>query len=424
MKDLLIKDRKCRVVIIGMGYVGLTYALHINSLGYSVLGIENNKKIKKDINNCIPPFFEEGIESQLNKSISNQLLNVILPEEYIQDKTFLNTFIITVGTPVNNKIIDKSSLNTVFDFLKNNINENDAISLRSTVPIGFTSNYCNSLPKKIKYSFAPERTIEGKASYELANLPQVFGSNDKASKIFFNDFFNKLSSEVVNVSSTDTAEMVKLVSNVYRDVIFGFSNEISLIAYNNNIKSSEVINACNYKYDRCNIFSSGPVAGPCLSKDSYILSPSINENKNKSIILSSRDLNEKYIINIISGLLSNVKNAAILGLSFKGSPPTSDIRDSYALEILSYLRKNNIDVSAFDPLVFDEDFLKHKIKRETTLESAFTEKDLIIIQNNNEIFKRMDLIKLSSLLNKNSIIIDLWSLHKNIEIKNSEYIAL
>jgi hypothetical protein len=54
----------------------------------------------------------------------------------------------------------------------------------------------------------------------------------------------------------------------------------------------------------------------------------------------------------------------------------------------------------------------------------FLNKDLIIIQNNNEIFKRMNINKLSSLLNKNAIILDLWSLHKNIEINNSKYIGI
>ena len=91
------------------------------------------------------------------------------------------------------------------------------------------------------------------------------------SQKIFNNFFEEVSSEVRCVSTTETVELVKLTSNVYRDVIFGFSNEISLISHKQNIDVKEVIDACNYKYPRCNIYSSGPVGGPCLSKDSYIL---------------------------------------------------------------------------------------------------------------------------------------------------------
>ena len=158
-------------------------------------------------------------------------------------------------------------------------------------------------------------TIEGKAVHELSTIPQVFGSNDYKSKDFFNNFFEEVSSEVRCVSTTETAELVKLTSNVYRDVIFGFSNEISLISHKQNIDVKEVIDACNYKYPRCNIYSSGPVGGPCLSKDSYILADSIDESQTKSIILNARRLNENYVIEILNPLIKNVKKASILGIS-------------------------------------------------------------------------------------------------------------
>ena len=321
-------------------------------------------------------------------------------------------------------MINKDSLDKVFDFLRTILNNGDAIILRSTVAIGLTREYCKSISKNIYYCFAPERTIEGKATIELATLPQVFGSNDESSKTFFKNLFNLVSAEVFQVSKTESAELVKLTSNVYRDVIFGFSNEISLISNKNNINSKEVIEACNYKYPRCNIYSPGPVAGPCMTKDAYILSDSIDDSYTKSIILNARSLNENYILDILRGLIKNVKHVSILGLSFKGSPPTNDIRDSYALTLIKFLNSKNISVSAYDPLVFNEDFKSQGIERNNTLEDAFLNKDLIIVQNNNQIFKRMDINRLSSLANKNSIILDLWSLHENLKLTNSRYIGI
>ena len=425
MSDIIVNKTNYEIVVIGMGYVGLTYSLHLNTFGYSVLGIEINEKTKNLINNRVLPFYEEGIEGRLNNFVKQKLLIVESPENFSINKSVTpKIYIVTVGTPVDSNKINKTSLIKVFDFLNANLNDGDAIALRSTVPIGLTRSYCESINKKINYCFAPERTIEGKATFELATLPQIFGSNDANSKIFFNDFFNLTSSEVFEVSKTESAELVKLTSNVYRDVIFGFSNEISLISHKNNINSKEVIDACNYKYPRCNIYSSGPVAGPCLSKDAYILSESIDETYTNSMILSSRKLNENYILEILKKLIKDVKSASILGLSFKGTPPTSDIRDSYALTLIDFLKSESIEVSSYDPLVFDQDFQLIKLKRDKTLEDAFTNKDLIIIQNNNQIFKRMNINKLSTLSNKNSIILDLWSLHKNLKINNSKYIGI
>jgi UDP-N-acetyl-D-mannosaminuronic acid dehydrogenase len=425
MSKVIVNKIEYEIVVIGMGYVGLTYSLHLNTFGYSVKGIDNNEKTKNLINNRVLPFYEEGIEGRLNNFVKQGLLAVDSPEDFSKKQTvFPKIYVVTVGTPVNSNKINKSSLNKVFEFLNKNINDGDAIVLRSTVPIGFTRSYCESLKKKIKYCFAPERTIEGKATFELATLPQIYGSNDEESKVFFKEFFGLVSAEVFEVSKSESAELVKLTSNVYRDVTFSFSNEISLISHKNNINSKEVIEACNYKYPRCNIYSSGPVAGPCLSKDAYILSESIDEKFTNSMILSSRKLNENYIIDILGKLINGVKSVSILGLSFKGTPPTNDIRDSYALTLIDFLKSKSIEVSSYDPLVFDEDFKSIKLKRDNTLEDAFLNKDLIIIQNNNEIFKRMNINKLSNLLNKDAIILDLWSLHTNIEINNSKYIGI
>jgi len=424
MSEIIVDNKKYEFVVIGMGYVGLTYSLHLNTFGYKVVGIETNVNTIKMINNRILPFYEEGIEGRLNNFVKQGLLKAESPENYkINNNNTSKIYIVTVGTPVQNKKINKDSLNKVFDFLNSVLKDDDAIILRSTVGIGLTREFCDLISKNIYYCFAPERTIEGKATVELATLPQVCGTNDLHSKTFFKTLFNLISSEVYEVSTTESAELVKLTSNVYRDVTFGFSNEISLISNKNGINSKEVIDACNFKYPRCNIYSPGPVAGPCLSKDAYILSDVINESSN-SIILSARSLNENYILDILSDLLKDVQNVSILGLSFKGTPPTNDIRDSYALTLSKFLKSKKIFVSAYDPLVFNEDFENHGIERNNTLEDAFKNKDLIIIQNNNQIFKRMDINKLSQLSNKNSVILDLWSLHENLELKNSKYIGI
>ncbi|MBM3208620.1 MAG: nucleotide sugar dehydrogenase, partial [Chlamydiae bacterium] len=346
-------------VVIGLGYVGLTYALHIASLGYKVVGVEENPITRMKVKNGELPFFEKGLDIVLSDVLKRELFDIVSPEEFklvsnhTRDKSFV--FIITVGTPVKNKAVQYHAIEKVFSFLSENMSQYDSLALRSTVSPGLTRKLCENLPIKIKYCFAPERTIEGSALEELSTLPQVYGANDIESKLFFESYFNEFHSEVISVSNSEAAELVKLTSNVFRDVIFGFSNEIASIAFNYNVQSKEIIDACNYKYPRCNIPYSGPVAGPCLSKDSYIL---INDSGLNSIIINARKLNENYVLSILSKVLedSHIASACILGLAFKGTPPTSDVRDSLAISIATYLKERKIVVYGFDPIIFPSDF--------------------------------------------------------------------
>jgi nucleotide sugar dehydrogenase len=329
-------------------------------------------------------------------------------------------FVVTVGTPVEQetKALNKGSLNAVFSSLNTWVSDNDAISLRSTVPLGATKEFCGKIDKNIFYCFAPERTIEGKAIYELETLPQVYGADTKESKQFFKEMFSFLNNESVEVNTSEHAEMVKLVSNVSRDVNFAFSNEIAFISSRFGLNSKQIIDAVNYNYPRANVASPGPVAGPCLSKDSYILFDNLPDSyKTYSLILNSRKLNETVIVNAIGDLLKNRFNGktikcCILGLAFKGQPSTGDVRDSYALRIADYFKTQpNVHLSAYDNVVVEQDFKNHGIHRELTLEDAFRDKDFVIIQNNNEVFKRMNAYSMVQLMNENGLVFDLWSSH-------------
>ena len=134
-------------------------------------------------------------------------------------------------------------------------------------------------------------------------------------------------------------------------------------------------------------------------------------------------MNEEYCWSIVKSILKNTfKNVCILGIAFKGIPGTSDVRDSIALSLTKSLRKKKLKVSGFDPLVFEEDFKKNQIKRINTLENVFNFNDLIIVQNNNQIFSDIDLTKYK--VNKKITIIDFWSIIPKTNNKNINHIIL
>jgi len=416
------------IIIVGLGYVGLTYAIHMTSRGFKVIGIETNTKTRSTIKNKKLPFFEKGLEKALKFSIEENLLKVYSPssekfQKILKKTEKPNVFIITVGTPVKNKILDFKSINSVFKNLNYWIKPNDGIVIRSTVEIGLTRKLCEKFTD-VNYCFAPERTIEGKAISELKELPQILGANSKESSSFFEVFFRNFHSEVINVKNTETAEIIKLTTNTYRDVIFGFSNEIAKICYENNVNSKEVIDSCNYNYSRSNIAYAGPVSGPCLTKDSYILK-SKNADKN-SIILSARRFNEDFTIEIIDTIIkkNKIKKACILGLAFKGKPQTSDVRDSLAGPISNFLKTNEIVVTGYDPIVFDKGFNDLKIMRINKLGEVFKDNELVIIHNNNPEFSNILLSKYEEKVNTNCIILDLWSIIPYYESDKIKLISL
>jgi UDP-N-acetyl-D-mannosaminuronic acid dehydrogenase len=166
-----------------------------------------------------------------------------------------------------------------------------------------------------------------------------------------------------------------------------------------------------------------------LVKDSYILNESIkNKIAKPSISIEARKLNEQLHVHVLH-LLKNeifkrnlvVKKISLLGLAFKGTPSTDDIRDSFSIKFYKKLLLNfkKSKIVAFDPLVKHEDFLKYQIKRITNIKKIFFKSDLVIILNNNLIFKKLNLNNLSKLMNNSAIIYDFWNLFDNKKIKLS-----
>ena len=147
--------------------------------------------------------------------------------------------------------------------------------------VGTTKNIVykilNKTKKKFSLCYCPERTQEGKALLEIRRLPQLIAGYDKISVQRANKLFKKITSHSVILKNLETAEMVKLVDNTYRDVNFAFSNEISKLCSKINVDVIEVINSGKYKYPRTNLALPGPVGGPCLTKDTYILNESFKK---------------------------------------------------------------------------------------------------------------------------------------------------
>ena len=297
-----MKKNNNDICILGLGYVGLTLSATLADLGFRVIGVEIREKVLQDLKKRKPHFFEPNLDKILNKIILNNNFKFYkkIPKDWAG-----NTFIITVGTPLDKHGKSRDDLiKNVSNEVKNSIKNNGLVILRSTVKVGTTRNIVKKIiekkVKKFDIAFCPERTQEGKALSEVKKIPQIIGGLNYKSAKRARSIFKKVTKVNLIVSSLETAELIKLVDNSQRDVYFSYANEIAKICDELKISATEVINTGKYKYGRTNLAFPGPVGGPCLIKDTYILNESLKNKKSKpNIALAARRINENLPKDIV-----------------------------------------------------------------------------------------------------------------------------
>jgi UDP-N-acetyl-D-mannosaminuronic acid dehydrogenase len=408
-----------KLLVIGGGFVGLTLSAKLiktKNTTVTVLEVDTDRLTSLNSGNFYVN--EPGLHSILHKAIAEKTLSftgAVLSSRY--DAVF-----ICIGTPPN--IVSEKLPESIFslvNLVSSCLKENGLVFLRSTVEIGTTEKFAASIQKTgradISVYFLPERTAEGVALIELDTLPQIIGaaSNSKIESV--TEFLLEIGLDIVKCSSAESAEFVKLISNAWRDTIFGVSNEIALMAESIGLDAAEIIYVANFKYPRANIPSAGPVGGPCLYKDSHILLNSFSQEfREKSIIYSARALNEKVELNIYELLLQHLEigsEVLFIGAAFKGSPKTNDIRNGLTSNLIRRIQRDEkqIDVRIWDPTLEPADLLD-LAQFKIDLLSDFSPKIVVIGNNSQEIISE-SVIDFLNKLSPKTLIIDPWRMYFN-----------
>lgn len=408
-----------KVCICGIGYVGLTLAIVLAEKGFEVTGVEVKPEIIECLTNGEPHIHEYGLKRLLKLHLNQNLKFVA----NIPDEKF-DAFIITVGTPLK-KVSKEPEVNYIINVaeeISNHLYENCLVILRSTVSIGTSRNIVLPILQKkcrnVNIAFCPERTIEGKALEELKYLPQVIGGINEESVELSSSLFHRITPTIVEVSSLETAEMIKLLDNAYRDLNFAFANEVAAICEHLGIDALEVIKSGKMGYPRTNIPVPGYVGGACLEKDSHILIFSANQySYHPNLVKLSREIHESLpfiVINRIRELLryygKELTHAKIFitGLAFKGEPETDDLRGTPALILMEALAKYGITKVYAHDFVVKDDQIKKIGLTPVKLETGFDNADVVIIANNHSGYKKINILELSLTMNKPAILYDSW----------------
>ncbi len=388
-----------RVAVFGMGYVGITLAVSLANRGHQVTGIDIQENIVTLLNSGKSHVFEPGLPEMLTSNLERDSLgfDTVLKDNANQ------VYIVAVGTPLDhNSQPDLASLTQVLKVISKVLKFGDQIMLRSTVPVGVTREVVIPYLEKATnlvagkdffVTFAPERTIEGKAMYELKTLPQVIGGFSAKCLEQSVGFWSTLTPMVIRSDSLEAAEMVKLANNTFRDLSFAFANELALIADNYNVDAFELINAANEGYPRNTIPLPSPgVGGYCLTKDPILFSCNSQGIRPDAVLgLSSRKINERaalYPVKLIKRHAENIKtdlkklNVLVLGIAFKGMPETTDLRGSVAIDVLNALKGVVNKVSGWDAVVNTDDISEAGFNKVDNLNDAVDHSDVILLLNN------------------------------------------
>jgi nucleotide sugar dehydrogenase len=407
-----------RVVVVGLGYVGLTVAGVIAGHGYETIGIEQDPR-KLGLLEAGADYLREPGLTELLSNHSGKNLTFLPSLHGLCDtpngrKTL---YLICVGTPIGvHRSANLGDLFNVIGDVKSRIRQGDSVVLRSTVPVGTTRQIANEIEaatnlvvgKDFFVASAPERTVEGNAIREISELPQLVGGVSENCTDQISSFFNQVSETVVVMQNSEAAELAKLASNAFRDYHFAFANYLSRVAREKQLDINKLIHNVNVGYSRNSIPKPSPgVGGPCLSKDSWILDETLREET--SILASARIENSRTPAYVSAFLMErlrfhDVRKVFAIGIAFKGVPETNDLRDSPGVEIAQILSNAGFELCAWDAVASVPDSLSFD-------EENFAPIDAILLLNNHrDNPDKLRSMVTSGMLNELKVVFDPWEL--------------
>jgi len=412
------------VGIVGLGYVGLTLATVLAEAGNSVIGIEKRKDLVDLTNEGVPHFTETGLPDALAGVTKSQKL---VAAEKFDDSFTCGTYIITVGTPLApDGVARVDMIEAAARDIAANMRDGALVILRSTVKIGTTRDVVSPIlaasGKKFDIAMCPERTLEGKALQELRELPQIVGADDQAVADRAAAVFRRLTSSIVLVSGIETAEIIKLVGNTFRDVQFAFANEVARVCDAFGVSAHEVISAGKLGYNRTNIPLPGLVGGPCLEKDPHILMESARTRGiSLEITGAGRLVNERQPQETVDFISSEIERRElagplkinILGMAFKGQPETSDLRGSMSIKVLDALKKAYPDaqIGVYDPIT-PQEVLAAEFPDEQVFSrfgDAVSGASVVVIANNHPSLGTISPRTINEFMSPDGFVYDYWN---------------
>jgi UDP-N-acetyl-D-glucosamine/UDP-N-acetyl-D-galactosamine dehydrogenase len=342
---------KTRVVVVGLGYVGLPLAVAL-AHKFTVIGFDISEQRVSELKDGFDR--TEEITTEKLKASSIVLTNSV------NDITDASIYIVTVPTPVDKQ--NKPDLTPVMsacEILGPIIGKNSIVVFESTVYPGVTDELCGPIlaeksgmicGEDFFLGYSPERINPGDKVHTVDKITKVIsGQTPEVVEILAELYCAVTSGGVFRASSIRVAEAAKVIENAQRDINIGFVNEITMIFQKLGISVYDVLEAAGTKWNFLN-FTPGLVGGHCIGVDPYYLAERAKQiNHDPRIILAGRAINDgmaDFVAERICAQLSGGGKILVLGLTFKENCP--DLRNTKAVDLIQGLKVRGFTVDVHD----------------------------------------------------------------------------
>ncbi len=420
-------DKKAKLAVIGLGYVGLPIALEF-AKKISVIGFDINEKRIEMMRQGIDPSNElekdsfEGCDIKFTNSLDE-----------LREARF---FIVAVPTPVDeHNVPDLVPVRKASETIGKVVKKGDYVVFESTVYPGCTEEDCQPIIEKVsglknvtdfKLGYSPERINPGDKTHTLAKIVKVVsGCDDESLETIAKVYELVVEAGVHKASSIKVAEAAKIIENTQRDLNIALMNELSLIFDRMNINTFEVLEAAGTKWNFLK-FQPGLVGGHCIGVDPYYLTHKARElGYHSEVILAGRNINDnmsRYLAKkVIQHIIRNngdVKSSKVLikGATFKEN--VSDIRNSKVCDVVKALQEFYVNVDVEDPYA-DSDELQHEYGFGLAKKLS-NDYDAVIITVPHKDYLALDSSYFEGITKPHGLIADLKGIYRN-KIKNRNY---
>ena len=416
------KARQLRVGVIGLGYVGLPLSLLFSEQKFRVTGFDVDQK-KVDTLSAGGSYIYRILPEEI-AAAKNSGFSATADYAHISE---MDGVIICVPTPLNeHHEPDLSYIEKTAHAIAPNLRAGQLIVLESTTYPGTTEEVLipilekenplglraarsgSSLNGTFHVAFSPEREDPGNTQVARRDIPKVIGGLDPLATQYAGALYNSIFNRVVPVSSPATAEMTKLLENIYRCVNIALVNELKLLCLRMGIDIFEVIQAAATKPFGFQPFYPGPgLGGHCIPIDPFYLSWKAKEfDFHTRFIELAGEVNLGMPYHVVSSVAKamnerkktlNGSKVLVLGLAYKKD--IDDLRESPSLTIIELLQKEGAEVSYNDPFFATVGRgRKYDLNMSSTPLSQIESFDCVLIVTDHSTYDYKDIVSRSSLV--------------------------
>lgn len=395
-----LDTKRARIGVVGLGYVGLPLAVEFAKAGYHVVGFEIDAKRAASLNRGVS-YIQDVPTSELRPLVKSGRLRATLD---FRELSRVDVVDICVPTPLRKtKDPDVSFIVAAVQQTVPRLKKGQLVVLESTTYPGTTDELV--LPmlaesglvvgKDFFLAFSPERVDPGNAKYRTRNIPKVVGGVTPICTRVVAELYGAVMDQVVQVSSTRVAEMVKLLENTFRSVNIGLVNEMALMCDKMKIDVWEVIDAAATKPFGFMPFYPGPgLGGHCIPIDPFYLSWKAREAGFEARFIELAGAINGGMPHHVTHRVAEALNAArkplrgskvlVLGLAYKAD--IDDVRESPALDIMQTLTRDGAIVSYSDPHVASVRFQGRMLKSKPFTPGTLRGADCVVIATAHKAF--------------------------------------